>query len=214
VKAIKPPVPAYGCEWPPGDAYAEAHVTAGVPFLRDALAWCRQRRRAIQAGGCVGLHPLVLAEVFAAVETFEPDVRNLPFLRRNVAGVRTITLHEGALTDDVTRHWCMKHFDANVGASHLVPYVYDLVPLYRGDDFGWDDVDFVQLDVEGHELPALLGLEQTLLRCRPVVMIEEYGWGAPRYGYAQEEARQWLEARGWKQVAESESDRVLVCASC
>jgi hypothetical protein len=45
-------------------------------------------------------------------------------------------------------------------------------------------------------------------------MIEEYGWGAPRYGYAQEEARQWLEARGWKQVAESESDRVLVCASC
>lgn len=212
MKAVAPPIPAYDCRWPDGDQYAQAHITAGVPFLRDATVWCRQRRRAIQAGGCVGLHPLVLAEVFRAVETFEPSARNLPLLKHNCAGVRTIRLHPGALTDDVTRNWCMQHVDVNCGASHLVPFVHESVALYRGDDFGWDDVDFIQLDVEGHELPALLGLEQTLLRCRPVVQIEEYGHGAPRYGYAQDDARKWLEARGWRQVAASESDRVLVHA--
>lgn len=212
MKATHPPVPAYDCVWPAGDQYAQAHVTAGVPFLRDATVWCRQRRRAVQAGGCVGLHPLVLAELFAAVETFEPSPTVLPLLRQNLAGVCNVTVHGGALTDDTTRHWAMRHVEVNAGASHLVPFVHEVVTLYRGDDFGWTDLDFLQLDVEGHELPALIGLEQTLLRCTPVVMIEEYGHGAPRYGHAQEDARKWLEARGWRQMATSESDRVMVHA--
>ncbi len=214
MKPGKPPVAAYDCAWPPADEHAQAHITAGLPFLLDAITHCRQRRRAIQAGGCVGLYPLALAEHFAAVETWEPSQVNLPYLRRNVAGVRTITLHAAALSDDPAKHWAMKHFDVNCGGSHLVPFVHAVVPAERGDDYGWDDVDFVQLDVEGHELPALMGLAQTLLRCRPVVQIEEYGWGAPRYGYEQSAARQWLEARGWREVAASESDRVLVCVNC
>jgi hypothetical protein len=84
--------------------------------------------------------------------------------------------------------------------------------MYRGDDYGWQDLDFVQLDTEGHELPVLMGMEQTLLRCRPVVQLEEYGWGARHYGHEADSARRWLEARGWRQVAASESDRVLVHA--
>jgi FkbM family methyltransferase len=210
MKPGKPPVPAYNCEWPPGDQHAEAHITAGLPFLLDAIKYCKQTRHAIQAGGCVGLYPLALAEHFGRVDTFEPSTVNLPYLKRNVAGVSNIYLHEGALTDDVTRHWCMRHVEVNCGGSHLVPFVHELVPMYRGDDYQWHDIDFVQLDVEGHELPILMGLEGTLLACRPVVQIEEYGWGAPRYGYQQESARQWLEARGWRQVMASESDRVLV----
>lgn len=214
MKPGKPPVPAFDCSWPPADEHAQAHITAGLPFLLDAIRFCRLRRRAIQAGGCVGLYPLALAEHFAAVETWEPSTVNLPYLKRNVAGVRTITLHAAALSDDPDKHWAMHHFPANCGGSHLVPFVHELVQAERGDDYGWDDVDFVQLDVEGHELPALRGMEQTLLRCRPVVQIEEYGWGAPRYGYEQTSAREWLEARGWREVMASESDRVLVCASC
>ena len=212
MKPQRPPVPAFDCEWPPADEHAQAHITAGLPFLLGAIEHCRQKRRSLQAGACVGLYPLALAECFDRVDTWEPSTVNLPYLRRNLAGVRNIYLHEGALTDDPAKHWCMQHFAANPGGSHLVPFVHELVPTYRGDDYEWHDIDFVQLDVEGHELPALLGLEQTLLACRPVVQIEEYGWGAPRYGYAQDSARQWLEARGWRQVAASESDRVLVYA--
>lgn len=212
MKPQKPPVPAYDCEWPPADEHAQAHITAGLPFLRKAVDLCRNWRRAIQAGGCVGLHPLVLAEAFERVDTWEPSTVNLPYLKRNIAGVSNIYLHEGALTDDPARHWCMKHFPANCGGSHLVEFVHELVPMYRGDDYEWQDVDFIQLDTEGHELPILRGLEQTLLRCRPVVMLEEYGWGAPRYGTTQDGARRWLEERGWTQVAESESDRIMVPA--
>lgn len=40
------------------------------------------------------------------------------------------------------------------------------------DDLGLTDVRFVKLDVEGHELPALHGGEQTIRRDRPLLLIE------------------------------------------
>lgn len=210
MRPAKPPVPAYDCEWPSADVHAQAHITAGLPLLFAAIEFCPRKRRALQAGGCVGLHPLALAEHFAAVETWEPSTVNLPYLRRNIAGVRNITLHAAALSAQAGGHWAMQHFPANCGGSHLVPFVHDVVQVERGDDYGFDDVDLIQLDTEGHELLALQGLAETIARCRPVVQIEECGFGATRYGATAEAARQWLEALGYREVARSESDRVLV----
>lgn len=206
-------MPAYGCEWPPSDRHAEWHITAGLPLLYEAVRHCPQRRRAVQAGGCVGLYPLALAEQFEQVETWEPSQHNWPYLTRNTAGVCNITAHLGALSDQ-PGNWAMRHFDGNCGGSHLEPYPYDAVAVTVGDDLELADVDLIQLDTEGHELPILRGLARTIERCRPVVMIEESGWGATRYGATAEAARQWLEARGYREVARSDSDRVLVpCAS-
>ena len=49
----------------------------------------------------------------------------------------------------------------------------------RGDDVlqethPEDKIVFIKVDVEGHELPALIGLEKTLLRFKPVVAVEMY----------------------------------------
>jgi FkbM family methyltransferase len=40
------------------------------------------------------------------------------------------------------------------------------------DSFGLDQVTFVKIDVEGHELEVLRGGEQTLARWRPMLLIE------------------------------------------
>lgn len=47
-----------------------------------------------------------------------------------------------------------------------------VVPTIRLDDLGLDDVRFVKIDVEGHELAAVEGALETLRRCRPLVTIE------------------------------------------
>jgi|GEM_PF-780973 len=50
------------------------------------------------------------------------------------------------------------------------------VPLKRLDDLageiGFDRLDFIKIDIEGSELPALLGARQTIAKWRPYVMVE------------------------------------------
>ena len=41
------------------------------------------------------------------------------------------------------------------------------------DSLALTDVDLIKLDVEGHEMPALQGARETIMRHRPIVVIEE-----------------------------------------
>jgi FkbM family methyltransferase len=46
------------------------------------------------------------------------------------------------------------------------------VPVKRLDDYQLDNVSFIKIDVEGHELAVLEGAENTLARCRPTLLVE------------------------------------------
>ncbi|MBK8233225.1 MAG: FkbM family methyltransferase, partial [Candidatus Eisenbacteria bacterium] len=52
----------------------------------------------------------------------------------------------------------------------------DLLALY-----GFADVDLIKIDVEGHELQVLEGLEKTLKRSRPVLVVESNTWTRSRF---------------------------------
>lgn len=60
------------------------------------------------------------------------------------------------------------------------------VPALRGDEilalYGFEEPDVVKIDVEGHELPVIEGLEKTLRGARPVVIIESNTWTCPVFG--------------------------------
>ena len=47
-----------------------------------------------------------------------------------------------------------------------------LVPTYRLDSLSIDNVGFMKIDVEGHEESVIIGAEQTIRRCRPILLIE------------------------------------------
>src|SRR5262249_31186728 len=54
------------------------------------------------------------------------------------------------------------------------------VTVRRLDDMEFDHVDFIKLDCEGAELPALQGGEQTIMRDRPILYIEnDKDWQSP-----------------------------------
>ncbi|BBZ12403.1 FkbM family methyltransferase [Mycobacterium branderi] len=57
--------------------------------------------------------------------------------------------------------------DADGGAVRSVD-----VQVKRLDDFGLDDVGFIKIDVEGHELAVLRGGADTLERNRPALLVE------------------------------------------
>lgn len=65
--------------------------------------------------------------------------------------------------------WASLETDNCPGAEQYAESVVSFCPL---DLFGLDDVSFLKVDVEGHELELLKGAQQTIRRNRPVVLIE------------------------------------------
>ncbi len=64
----------------------------------------------------------------------------------------------------------------NPGAYSLLQKGDLMIDIVRGDDLlagmGIDHLELVKIDVEGYELPALEGLEQSLRRFNPTIIFE------------------------------------------
>ncbi len=61
-----------------------------------------------------------------------------------------------------------------------------------------EKIDFIKLDVEGSEWPALKGAEHVLSKWHPALMVELNQLTAAKAGYAVEDMVDWLTVRGYK----------------
>lgn len=133
-----------------------------------AIKRCKKTELVIQAGGCVGVWPRHLKQAFTRVVTFEPSLENFNLLLKNLEGVEGIEKHWAALGTKSGR--CgVKEDPANCGNDQTVPE--GEVPVVAIDDL-WLEPDLIYLDIQGDELAALKGAEQTIERCSPVIAIE------------------------------------------
>ena len=90
----------------------------------------------------------------------------------------------------------MDHIDpVNIGA-HQVQDGNDF-EILTIDSLKLDDVDLLQLDVEGFEHQAILGALETIQKSWPLIVLELKGLGK-RYGFEDEETIGLLEGYGYK----------------
>jgi FkbM family methyltransferase len=135
---------------------------------------------AIDIGASWGAFTYVLAQGASRVEAFEPNPEKIAYLRA-LAWPRC-TIHGVALSDHAGQAELViptgepacatiepEHPLAHSTASGLVHAKVDLRSL---DDFGFSNVGFLKIDVEGHELAVLRGGRKLLERDRPVMFIE------------------------------------------
>ena len=136
----------------------------------------------IDAGANIGNHTLAFAVHARAVYAFEPLREIFLLLEQNVARNhldnvhlvnRALSDHSGSAVLHVNRH-------GNIGTSSLYHRAdrseEQEIECITGDEalalHGVERVDFIKLDVEGHELNVIRGLERTLRRSRPVLLME------------------------------------------
>ncbi len=190
-----------GLYWPDDVGTKWRHSLKHVTSIEWAISRCSRRRTAVQAGGNIGLWPRRLAASFARVISFEPDATSRECLELNVPG--NVTVRPEALGDNI--HAC--DIERSSLGSHRV-IDGQRVPVTTVDSLELDDVDLLQLDVEGYEWHALSGAFNTIHRCRPVIQVELRGF-THRYGKSDGDVDALLAGLNYRRVSEQPGNDVV-----
>jgi FkbM family methyltransferase len=155
-----------------------------LQFLKDHVLdpVASKDQVALDVGANIGNHSMVLADIFKAVISFEPNPITNAILHLNLDlnGIENVDVRPLALSSHSGRE--LLHFGAaNLGAAHLGSVGKSEagrtaeVELAVGDEVLADigPIGFVKIDVEGAELGVLSGLQETLRRDQPIIVLEQ-----------------------------------------
>lgn len=172
-----------------------------------ALPQVENRRHAVDVGGHVGLWSRIMAMDFERVTAFEPHPEHIACFRENLRGFDNVTLHEAAVgrKEGVSR---IQITPVNTGNTHIARTGVEC-RMIRLDDMDLDPVDFLKIDVEGYEMEVLLGAEGTIIRNKPVIVIEQKPEHAERYGRGRWDAVERLLSLGMRQAAVMAGDHIM-----
>jgi FkbM family methyltransferase len=147
-----------------------------------ARRWARPGGVAVDIGANSGLYTYELARWFDRVEALEPNVQVSQRIRdwgRTNVNLRSVgassSAHRAILHVPVSERgveyagWGSLYPDSLESPASVRSASIELVSL---DSLQLQNVAFIKIDVEGHEQDVLEGAQETIRRCRPVVLVE------------------------------------------
>lgn len=172
------------------------------PRIRQTFAPMIPRGGCVVDGGAfLGSHTVAYAEAVGRVGlvvAFEPAPRQLECLLHNVRHLPQVEVMPTALYSHETTLWLTPN-RYNAGAT-VVGDKNDVdafeVKAVALDDFDWDRLDFIKLDVEGLVLRALEGARRVLSTYNPLVVVE-VGDNLELFGDFTEDVVAYMDALGY-----------------
>lgn len=170
----------------------------------------RKRRIAIDAGAHCGTWAMHMVRDFAHVHAFEPIEAHRECFLANMAevGAENFTLHPVALMDAPGRVAMAPESRASSGGTHVVGIGGD-VEATTIDALQLAIVDLLKIDVEGQEIRVVRGAEDTLRRCKPIVVVEQKGWNHEHHRDGNTDAVQLLQSWGARRVDVISGDWIM-----
>lgn len=170
------------------------HDMNSLPFI---LPLIKPGDIVVDGGAFIGDHTIAYARAvgpLGMVFAFEPNFIAFKCLMHNMENYSNVTMTEAALgekTGMVNMQW-----DNNYGACHVGSAGINarLVPLDMYDI----EPDLIKLDVEGYELKALRGAEQTINKYRPRLVIEVNQEALARQGDSARDVLTWLREHNYQ----------------
>ncbi len=151
----------------------------GEPELKLLPLLVDDGKNAADVGANKGVWSWFLARMVPIVHAFEPNPKAFSILQRGAAS--NVVCHSAALSNVSGRGLLNVPKRAggysNQGATlRVLPdgggHGSLDVETRRLDDLELQNIGFMKVDVEGHELCVLEGARETLARCRPVLIVE------------------------------------------
>lgn len=138
---------------------------------------CPKKRRFLDVGSNIGMYSYYFLNQFENIEAFEP-LTDITY-RLHALSSERLTVHNVAISNQQG----VLEFNIPIIDGKKWPPLASLekrdvncevvkVRVKTIDDFQFDDVDFIKIDVEGHEENVIKGAVGTILRCQPLLLIE------------------------------------------
>lgn len=155
---------------------------------------------AIDVGANVGLWSRHLVEKFDRVIAFEPLEQVYSCLELNVKNlpVEINRFALGSVTDKIEMVYDAK----NTGGSYVSEIGTGSIDIKRMDELNLPKFGLLKIDCEGHELEVIKGGEQTILKYKPIVIVEQH----PESEYC---AASYLKDLGAKQISNVRKDYIF-----
>jgi FkbM family methyltransferase len=164
----------FECWWPDYDHKPEKcfqFVQHGLKDMDRAVVRCKGQALAVQAGGHAGLWPKRLANSFERVVTFEPEPALFQCLQRNCEHYPQVEAYQKAV--GAFAGWVKLRPSVSAGSwrvDNAGTFPCEQVTI---DSLDLPACDALFLDVEGYEVEALKGADQTIDKYRPVIQVEQ-----------------------------------------
>lgn len=169
----------------PNDTCVSDCLKTGVLFEKFLLSFVKQfidpTKNILDIGANIGVHSVVYSNYVHSgkVYSFEPQKVVYEILESNLQinnCTNVIPYNFGASDRDDT-FYMNAHYDSkdNQGAFRICSKEESTgitIQCKRIDDIGIENVGYVKIDVEGHEYETLLGMQELLIRDKPVMLIE------------------------------------------
>jgi FkbM family methyltransferase len=152
----------------------------GEPELRILGDLVRPGCTALDIGANRGFYSYALSKIAGRVEAFEPHPQLARFIRRKLG--RSIQVHEVALSNlsglatlhiPQVKRGVDVHYNSSIKKVYAFEkYIAVTVRVMMLDEFGYDDVGFIKIDIEGSDMDAIEGGRQTIAHNRPNMVVE------------------------------------------
>ncbi len=155
--------------------------------LAEVLA-AIQPQTSLDVGANIGNHALLISRFSKKLIAFEPVKFIFEVLQRNLEQneiANTTVVNYGLSNEQLNRDIFVpdngnlgsSSIEAMGGAGELLQIGTIIGDSYLLQNHSNAKIDFVKMDVEGHEAAALLGLENTIHKNQPLLLLE---WKSPK----------------------------------
>lgn len=155
------------------------HVARREAAMELLPVFCNREQDAVDVGVLWGAYSFELSRYARHCHAFEPNPRQVRFLRRAFRNTN-VTIYPVAASaqagtmrlrvpEEMPGHATVERANPLAGDRDILECD---VQSERIDAYRLQDVSFVKIDVEGHEAAVVKGMRETIERDRPVVLAE------------------------------------------
>jgi FkbM family methyltransferase len=145
----------------------------------------KKNHKVFDVGANIGCTSILFGDLASYVDSFEPSPSTFKILEKNLAtslhsNTRIHNFGLGAKNENLTLTFSPSNRSGGFVSDKTQAskgHSIENIVIKKGDDFSPPpEVDFIKIDVEGYEKNVIEGLLQTILKNRPVIVLELNHW--------------------------------------